>query len=444
MFYLFAGSKRIATVFLDGTTQFYHTNHLGSSSVITDQYGGKKEQIEYYPFGLYRAVGHINGTYDFDPNFPDVYYTFTGQEDDDDLGLYNYGARLYDPVLGRFISPDSIVQAPDDPQTLNRYSYARNNPLIYVDPSGEFFAEIILAISSLVAAIVPSTAGITAYTVAATITYAAVGAALGAATSAITGGNIGLGALTGAISGFIFYGAGSIATGISGALNATSGSLGQVAITAGVHTAAGAVSGGINSAITGSDIGLGMLTGAVGAGIGAVTGGALTHFKVEQFGYNLVARTVAGGIAGGIVSEIYGGNFWQGFAQGAATAAAGFLFNCAVSKMIEQHPAVKGASTFPFLKGKLMYPGQIASKALLPGAVIIEGSVLAGAGALLAPELAALTVKYGTIYIYGSPNTWQFGVDFIQGLAPTLPPVSWGGLGGFIGGRAYDWWMKVK
>jgi hypothetical protein len=92
VFYLFAGSKRIATVFPDGATQFYHTNHLGSSSVITDQNGDKKEKIEYYPFGLYRAVGDPNGTYGFDSGFPDMYYTYTGQEEEDDLGLYNYGA----------------------------------------------------------------------------------------------------------------------------------------------------------------------------------------------------------------------------------------------------------------------------------------------------------------------------------------------------------------
>jgi RHS repeat-associated protein len=110
--HLFAGNKRVASVFLDATTQFYHPNHLGSASVITDQNGNRKEQIEYFPFGTYRAAGDIHGTYDFDASFPDVFYTFTGQEDDDDLGLYNYGARLYDPLLGRFISPDSIVPDP--------------------------------------------------------------------------------------------------------------------------------------------------------------------------------------------------------------------------------------------------------------------------------------------------------------------------------------------
>ncbi|MBU0707298.1 RHS repeat-associated core domain-containing protein, partial [Patescibacteria group bacterium] len=59
-------------------------------------------------------------------------YKFTGKELDASTGLYYYSARYYDPDLGRFISPDSIVQAPYDPQTLNRYSYCRNNPVKYI------------------------------------------------------------------------------------------------------------------------------------------------------------------------------------------------------------------------------------------------------------------------------------------------------------------------
>ncbi len=60
---------------------------------------------------------------------------FTGQRLDD-TGLYYYGARYYDPTIGRFISPDTIVQNPANPQSLNRYSYVLNNPLKYVDPTG--------------------------------------------------------------------------------------------------------------------------------------------------------------------------------------------------------------------------------------------------------------------------------------------------------------------
>ena len=61
---------------------------------------------------------------------------FTGQRLDAGTGLYYYGARYYDATIGRFISADTLVQSPANPQTLNRYSYVLNNPLRYVDPSG--------------------------------------------------------------------------------------------------------------------------------------------------------------------------------------------------------------------------------------------------------------------------------------------------------------------
>jgi RHS repeat-associated protein len=61
---------------------------------------------------------------------------FTGQRFDGTIGLYDYGARFYDPALGRFVQADTIVPNPANPQDLNRYAYVRNNPLRYVDPSG--------------------------------------------------------------------------------------------------------------------------------------------------------------------------------------------------------------------------------------------------------------------------------------------------------------------
>jgi RHS repeat-associated protein len=60
---------------------------------------------------------------------------FTGQRLDS-TGLYYYGARYYDSTIGRFISPDTLVCVPSNPQSLNRYSYVINNPLKYTDPSG--------------------------------------------------------------------------------------------------------------------------------------------------------------------------------------------------------------------------------------------------------------------------------------------------------------------
>lgn len=62
---------------------------------------------------------------------------FTGQRLDD-TGLYYYGARFYDPAIGRFISPDSVGPDLSNPQSFNRYSYVFNNPLTYNDPSGNW------------------------------------------------------------------------------------------------------------------------------------------------------------------------------------------------------------------------------------------------------------------------------------------------------------------
>jgi RHS repeat-associated protein len=69
---------------------------------------------------------------------------FTGQVLDSVAGgLYFYNARYYDPVLGRFAQADTIVPEPVDPQALNRYSYVGNNPLRFIDDSGERAIDIV-------------------------------------------------------------------------------------------------------------------------------------------------------------------------------------------------------------------------------------------------------------------------------------------------------------
>jgi RHS repeat-associated protein len=68
---------------------------------------------------------------------------YTGHEHLAMFGLINMNARLYDPALGRFLSPDPYVQAPGFSQNFNRYSYGLNNPLMYNDETGEFWNLII-------------------------------------------------------------------------------------------------------------------------------------------------------------------------------------------------------------------------------------------------------------------------------------------------------------
>ena len=78
---------------------------------------------------------------------------YCGHEHLSNFGLINMNARLYDPVLGRFLSPDPYVQAPDFSQNFNRYAYALNNPLKYRDESGEFIGTILTILFQLPTAI---------------------------------------------------------------------------------------------------------------------------------------------------------------------------------------------------------------------------------------------------------------------------------------------------
>ncbi len=128
--YIFAGSTRVALK--AGTSVLYfHGNHLGSTHVVTDGAGAKVEEIHYYPYGAtYSDTGAVGVT-----------RKYTGQEFDPESGLYYYGARYYDPVLGRFISADGIGVRLGNPQSFNRYSYVLNNPLRYTDPTGHVECE---------------------------------------------------------------------------------------------------------------------------------------------------------------------------------------------------------------------------------------------------------------------------------------------------------------
>ena len=108
---------------------FRHTDQLGSTSMISDAIGTKvaNSDVVYAPFGEVRS-GQQSTLTDFG---------YTGQRHDDTTGgLMYYGARYYLPGLDRFISPDTIVPGAGDPQSLNRFSYTRDNPINRVDPTG--------------------------------------------------------------------------------------------------------------------------------------------------------------------------------------------------------------------------------------------------------------------------------------------------------------------
>jgi RHS repeat-associated protein len=99
---------------------------------VTDEAGQVVEHLRYDPWGLRKNP--LTWDTDFSGGLTDRGYTM--HEHLDEFRLINMNGRIYDPVLGRFLSPDPFVTSPENPQNYNRYSYVLNNPLKYTDPSG--------------------------------------------------------------------------------------------------------------------------------------------------------------------------------------------------------------------------------------------------------------------------------------------------------------------
>jgi len=247
--YIFAGGNRIAYK-TGSAVYYYHTDHLGSSSIITNTSGTKVNELYYYPYGKTR--------YALDSSLT---HKFTGQEEDEETGLYYYGARYYDPAIGRFVSADSIVPDFSDPQTLNRYSYCRNNPIILTDPSGNIFGiDDLLAIG--------------------------IGAAIGAISSGLQSDwnleAMATGAFIGGVSAGVFSGVeGAVAGAIQNSVtNATVA--GAISGAAG-GAAAGMVGGGLSAAFSGGNIGQGMLKGGlIGGAVGGIMGAINGSLKSDS------------------------------------------------------------------------------------------------------------------------------------------------------------------
>ncbi|HEY6349500.1 MAG TPA: RHS repeat-associated core domain-containing protein, partial [Candidatus Angelobacter sp.] len=134
--YVFFGGKRVARKDLPGgAISYYFNDNLGTASVITDSAGNIKADSDYYPWG--GELQFANG----DPN----HYKFGGHERDGETGLDYMLARYYSNPLGRFLTPDwaaKPITVPyanfGNPQSLNLYTFGKNNPRTFGDPDGHF------------------------------------------------------------------------------------------------------------------------------------------------------------------------------------------------------------------------------------------------------------------------------------------------------------------
>ena len=102
---------------------YYHTDALGSTAALSDSTGALKESYAYSPYGEITSAGTLGNS-----------YLFTGRQLDRESGLYYYRVRHYDPGSGRFMQPDPI----GFDGGINLYAYCLNNPVNYIDPTGNY------------------------------------------------------------------------------------------------------------------------------------------------------------------------------------------------------------------------------------------------------------------------------------------------------------------
>jgi RHS repeat-associated protein len=122
-------------------TYYVTSEHLGSTSLITNSVGGLVVNTSYAAFGNRRGsawsgapTGGPGG--EAEAIASTTRRGFTGHTMLDNIGLIHMNGRVYDPILGRFLSVDPFVTDPMNSQSFNRYSYVINNPLRFTDPSG--------------------------------------------------------------------------------------------------------------------------------------------------------------------------------------------------------------------------------------------------------------------------------------------------------------------
>jgi len=337
--HIFAGKLRIATLQPNGSKLFTLTDHLRSSTLVTDAKGGVVQRMDYEPYGALienARSGNPSG----------LRHTYTGQEADSGTGLMYYGARYFDPIVGMFTSPDQpspganspraashrntarfVAEAglgfacPDlffcseragEPQAFNRYAYAYNNPMLYVDDTGELAFITALIIGAIIGAVI--TAGTTA-----AVTY-----------QAYSSGELSAGEYAGLI--------------LAGAL---AGALG------------GAVTGGIAAAPVTSVIGgvaLGALAGALGGATTGFTQTILSGGSLEESWHAAIGEGIVGGLGGAVGGGLAGK--YAGSLGEASELTLGQTFKMGAIRSLGNLP-VKG-----FFKGEMYLFNQLLEDSL--------------------------------------------------------------------------------
>jgi len=261
---------------------YLHKDHLGSVQTITNDSGVVTDQFSFDAWGRKRAPDWTDTNTTMMSNYD---RTYTGHEYLEEVALIHMNGRVYDPIVGRFLSPDAMAQAPLNPQNLNRYSYVLNNPLSYTDPSGLFFSKVFKNLFK------------TAVIVA--VAYFTNGAVMGLFSGGPLAGSV-------------------LAMGVSGAASGLSASIaGSIVNGRGLST-------GFKSGIRAAPLNAlkAMATWGVGEGfdngIGESTCGEPGALAKAFGGYATEAKVIAHGLVSGGFAEASGSSFGSGFLNGVA------------------------------------------------------------------------------------------------------------------------------
>lgn len=304
--------------------QYFHTDALGSITAITDDAGKVVERRSYDPLGKIRAMYYGTNNNTLTNTVIQSTRAFTGHEQIKEIhGLIHMNARVYDSNIGRFLSADTVIQDPHDSQSYNRYSYVRNNPLKYTDPSGnswwtDFRDKIRNNIRTIAAVVVGVVIAVYAPKLlvkylsmgkGAISTVMVTGALAGAASGAILTRSF-----SGAMKGAVF---GAISAGVANIIGHGNNVFAQIARTG--KTAKAILHGLSRAAISKLQN-------------GTAKGSFLSGFAASLLGANIaenfsnshtIVKVTMAAIAGGTASALGGGKF----SNGAMSGAFVMLFN---------------------------------------------------------------------------------------------------------------------
>ena len=313
--YIKVGARTVAILTTQGGTsemRYVHVDPLGSAQAFSDTSGTLVQELSYDAWGRRRNPTTWKYYEFIDDASAWNDRGFTGHEHIDIFELVNMDGRMYDPVLGRFLSPDPIVQAGDYTQSFNRYAYCLNNPLTLVDPTGyswlsKNWKPLLVAAVGITVGALTGNAALASWGAKYAFAAAVVGGAAGGAASALTGALLNGANFNHTMEATFrgaFWGAVSAAADFGSADPDLIASLFKHAFTEGAITA-----------LQGGNMVHGMMMGALSC--------AGNRYINSRDGIGKAGKIAMSAALGGTVAEIGGGKF----ANGAITAAYSLMFN---------------------------------------------------------------------------------------------------------------------